>query len=386
MTMTTSVGELPRILVVDDEEAILETMTFTFMDQYEVITSTDARRALQILDEKSPIAVVLTDQRMPHMTGVEFLREVYARYPETVRIILTGFADSESTIKAINDGHVYAYVDKPWEPVELKQIVKRAVELYRLTVDNRRLLESLGRSNSFLEAVMDRFGTGALALDSDGIVRAANKPVRDYLRMARDPIGVAIDDILVQQGLEKVCQAVNTVSEDKDGSFEDLEVRIDGAAHRLRVSAQALEDRDGERLGRVLFFKEISHEPLRRAFDEIVVEVGQHDGELRGCLLQTFEELSKLATQVSNSGITSPNMAQLAERVTWSQTAIQSWLEVDDMLSREDFPDAQLLIERMRLANKRWPQTEELPERVQRLAARVETYYESGENPKERIL
>ena len=73
-------------------------------------------------------------------------------------------------------------------------------------------------------------------------------------------------------------------------------------------------------------------------------------------------------------------------RVTGSQTAIQSWLEVDDVLSREDFPDAQLLIERMRLANKRWPQTEELPERVQLLAARVDSYYESGENPKQRVL
>ena len=64
---------LPRILIVDDEEAILETMSFTFMDLYEVFTSTDARKGLEILDEKSPIACVITDQRMPGMTGVEFL-------------------------------------------------------------------------------------------------------------------------------------------------------------------------------------------------------------------------------------------------------------------------------------------------------------------------
>ena len=69
--------QLPRILVVDDEEAILETMTFTFADDYEVFTSTDARSALDILDEKSPIAVVLTDQRMPGMSGVEFVTEVF---------------------------------------------------------------------------------------------------------------------------------------------------------------------------------------------------------------------------------------------------------------------------------------------------------------------
>ena len=95
---------LPRILVVDDEEAILETMTFTFEDDYDVLTSSDARRALELLDENAPVAVVLTDQRMPNMSGVEFLTEVWRRHPATVRMILTGFADMEAIIQAINDG------------------------------------------------------------------------------------------------------------------------------------------------------------------------------------------------------------------------------------------------------------------------------------------
>ena len=103
-----------RILIVDDEEAILETMRFTFEDEYEVFTSPDARQALEILDENAPIAAVITDQRMPNMTGVEFLAEVYAHHPTTTRIILTGFADMEAILKAINDGHVYAYITKPW--------------------------------------------------------------------------------------------------------------------------------------------------------------------------------------------------------------------------------------------------------------------------------
>ena len=140
----------PRLLVVDDEEAILETMTFTFMDAYEVITSNDARRALELLEENAPVAAVITDQRMPNMTGVEFLAHVLERHPETVRIMLTGFADMEATVRAINDGQVYAYVNKPWEPDQLKQVVKRAVEHHNLLVENRRLLEDLSRANSFL--------------------------------------------------------------------------------------------------------------------------------------------------------------------------------------------------------------------------------------------
>ncbi len=125
-------SERPRLLVVDDEEAILETMTFTFEDDYEVLTSPSAKKALHLLDERGPVAVVLSDQRMPEMTGVEFLTEVFNRHPETVRIILTGFADMDAIIHAINDGHVYAYITKPWEPAQLKQVVLRAVQHYEL--------------------------------------------------------------------------------------------------------------------------------------------------------------------------------------------------------------------------------------------------------------
>ena len=376
----------PRLLVVDDEDAILETMSFTFIDDYEVITTNDARRGLEILEEQAPIAVVLTDQRMPHMTGVEFLREVYERYPDTVRIMLTGFADSDATIKAINDGHIYAYLDKPWEPNELKQTVKNAAEHFALTVENRKLVENLGHANSFLEAVMDRFETGAIALDVDEVIQAINQPARKYLEINDDPIGVGVGEILIRQGLETVAEAVADVSEDKGGSFEDLEVMGANGAQQLRISSRGLEGRRGERLGRVLLFKEISHEPLRRRFEELVASLAQLEGDVRGEFDGALAELSQLDHEVAGSGITSPSMSLLSERVARTQTAISSWIEIDDLMCREDYPDAQMLIERMRIANKRWPQAVETPERVRTLGQRVESYYESGENPKQRVL
>ncbi|MFT5441553.1 MAG: CheY-like chemotaxis protein [Myxococcota bacterium] len=376
----------PRLLVIDDEDAILETMSFTFMDDYEVITTTDARRGLEILEEQAPISVVMTDQRMPHMTGVEFLREVYKSHPDTVRIMLTGFADSKATIQAINDGHIYAYLDKPWEPAELKQTVKNAMEHYTLTVQNRKLVEDLGRGNLFLEAVMDRFESGAIAIDANGLIQAINQPARKYLRIEDSPVGRDIGEILIAQGLENIAQAVAGVSEEKGGSFEDLEVMIAGAAHRLRISSQVLENSNDERLGRVLFVKEISHEPLRRSFEESVVALSQQEGELRGEMSRLLDDLAKLALQVAGSGITSPSMSLLSERVTRTQTAIQSWIEIDDLMCREDYPDAQMLVERMRLANKRWPHDVKIPDRVSDLGQRVESYYESGENPKQRVL
>jgi CheY-like chemotaxis protein len=378
--------DLQRILIVDDEEAILETMTFTFMDAYEVLTSSNARAALEIFDDEKPIAVVITDQRMPDMTGVEFLKEVYARHPETIRIMLTGFADSESTIQAINDGHIYAYVNKPWEPVELKQVVARAVELHRLTVENQRLVEILSRGNLFLEAVMDRLETGAIAVDAADVVQAANRAAREFFELERDPRGDSIGDVLAQPGLENVGDAVARLSGEDGDSFEETDVQVAATPHRLRITVESLEGASGEPLGRVLFLKEISHEPLRRLFEEELSSLSQHEDAIRARFQGSLGCLAKLHERVEASGITSPSMARLSEQVSRTLTAIQGWLGIDDVLGREEYPDAQLLVERMRLSNQRWPRAIERPARVQALSKRVEAYYESGENPKQRVL
>jgi FixJ family two-component response regulator len=384
--MTDTGNELPKLLVVDDEEAILETMALTFEDDYQVVTSSDARRALELLAEHAPVAVVITDQRMPNMTGSELLAQVYARYPETSRIILTGFADMGSTVDAINDGHVYAYVNKPWETDELKQVVRRAYELHSLTVENRRLLEELSQSNQFLEAVIDRLDTGALAIDSDGVVRAANRAARALLHMPEDPRGVLMADVMTHESLEPLAETVKRLAEESDGGFEDAELRVGEGASRIRLTLETLEDAAGQPFGRVFLFREVSHEPLRRRFDEIVVDVGATAGPLRPRLEPALGEISLLSKDVGESGITSPGMAELAERMQRAQTAIQSWLDVDDLLASEDYPDAQLLRDRMNVALRRWPSGDVIPERVQQLAQQVEAYYESGENTKERVL
>jgi len=372
----------PRILIVDDEEAILETMSFTFMDLYEVFTSTDARAALDILDESAPIACVITDQRMPGMTGVEFLAEASKRHPETVRIMLTGFADADATIQAINDGHVYAYVNKPWEPDELKQVVKRAVEHNHLAAENSRLVSELRSTNFFLEAVMDRLGTGALAVDGQGIVRAANRPARDYLDLADDPRGIALTELLEKLGIQGLGATVMGLLDQGEGAFEEVQLGGSEGPMRLRISAQRLD----EQVGSVIVFKEVSHEPLRRRFEEVVACVGQTEGDLRPALEAALELLSEVASGAGAVGVSSLRLAELKERVSRTQTAIQSWLDVDDLVAQEEYPDAQLLLDRMRVASSRWPEPEELPGRVAELNTLVETYYESGENPRRRVL
>jgi len=370
----------PRILVVDDEEAILETMTFTFEDDYEVLTSSSARDALALLEREGQVAVVISDQRMPEMTGVEFLARVFALHPTTVRIILTGFADMDAIIRAINDGHVYAYITKPWEPDQLKQVVRRAVEHHALAVENARLVGDLRGANFFLEAVMDELDTGALAVDAGGIVRAANRLARTYLGLGTDARGRSLEQVLPAAVRERMLPALSLES---DG-YQEMDLPV-GRGVRLRVHARALAGPDGGALGRVILAREISHEPARRKLDEIVEGLVGADGALRERLAAAQRDLAALVRELGETGVTSPGRAELRDRAGRTQTAIEYWLAVDDALAREAFPDAQPLVDRMRLANQRWPQ-QRLPERVRELARRVESYYESGENPKQPVL
>ena len=383
-----SADERTRILVVDDEEAILETMAFTFEDDYEVVTSSSPRDGLAKLEKHAPIAVVISDQRMPEMTGVEFLAEVYKRHPSTVRMILTGFADMDATIGAINDGHVYAYVTKPWEPDQLKQVVRRAVDHHRLACENERLLAELRGGNVFLQAVMDQLDTGALAIDAAGVVRAANRPAKEYLGLAEDPRGHSLVQIFAAPGLAGVAEAVGRLGgASAETCFEELELARGSRRLRFRVQVQSLSDDAGAPIGRVVLAREVSHEPLRRRFEELVEGVlREEEGSLRERLLGGQAELRKLADEAGGSEVGSPAMTELAERASRAATAFDHWLSVDDALCRDDYPDAQLLRERMRVATSRWPFPGRVPGRVQELARRVEAYYESGENPKQPVL
>jgi CheY-like chemotaxis protein len=374
----------PRILVVDDEEAILETMTFTFEDDYEVLTSPSARKALNLLGESGPVAAVISDQRMPEMTGVEFLARVFAMHPTTVRIILTGFADMDAIIRAINDGHVYAYITKPWEPDQLKQVVRRAVEHHSLAVENERLVGDLRGANLFLEAVMDELDTGALAIDADGVVQAANRLAREYLGLPRDARGRPFQEVLKAEVREAVEGAAKELESDA-GCYQEVDLPV-GPGVRLRLHARTLARPDGGVLGRVILAREISHEPQRRRFEEILAGlVDAEEGSLRERLGEAQQQIAELAREAGAETVASPGRAELRDRATRTLTAIEYWLAVDDALAREAFPDAQPLVDRMRLANQRWPQ-ERLPGRVRELAQRVESYYESGENPKQPVL
>ncbi len=139
-----------NILYVDDEESNLHVFRSIYYTKHNVFTAKSATEGLAVL-EKTNIQIIITDQRMPLISGVEFLKRVIEEYPDTIRIILTGYSDIEVIIDAINSCGIYRYFTKPWEVDEMNMAMDRALEIYGLRKENRQLIESLQYANEGLE-------------------------------------------------------------------------------------------------------------------------------------------------------------------------------------------------------------------------------------------
>ncbi|MDX2231031.1 MAG: response regulator [Leptolyngbyaceae cyanobacterium bins.349] len=134
-----------KMLVVDDEPDNLDLLYRTFRRDFQVLKAESGVHALEVLAAEGEVAVIISDQRMPEMKGTEFLSRTVPQFPDTMRIILTGFTDVEDLVEAINSGQVYKYITKPWNPDELKAVVQRAAETYELL---KQRTEELQRSQS----------------------------------------------------------------------------------------------------------------------------------------------------------------------------------------------------------------------------------------------
>ncbi len=140
-----------KILYIDDENENLVGFKYVFKKQYTVFTALSAAEGWRILDENPEIKVILTDQRMPNVSGIQFLEKVAMQYPDICRIIVTAYTDVQEIIEAINKGKIYQFIKKPWDKDEVKIIIDNAISSYNLKADNQRLLNSLKDSNLKLE-------------------------------------------------------------------------------------------------------------------------------------------------------------------------------------------------------------------------------------------
>ncbi|MCB9025975.1 MAG: hybrid sensor histidine kinase/response regulator [Bdellovibrionaceae bacterium] len=145
-----------EILLVDDEPDNIDALERLFRKSYKVHKAISGKEALKILKEQPHIALILTDQRMPEMTGVQLLKKSINSHPFAIRILLTGYTDVDSIVDSINSGEVYRYLNKPWDPVDLKNTIDKAIEKYKLRQElvdkNERLEQALTELQSLDKA------------------------------------------------------------------------------------------------------------------------------------------------------------------------------------------------------------------------------------------
>lgn len=164
------------VLLVDDEENILSSLVRLFrMSDYTIFTATSGTKGIEIMEENN-ISLVISDHKMPGMTGVEFLSKVKEMSPDTIRIMLTGYADLEASIDAINKGEVYRFITKPWNDEELLLTLKQSLEYRDLMLSNRKLTRTVQKQSSVLKKLenhypgiseVSRLESGAIVVDED---------------------------------------------------------------------------------------------------------------------------------------------------------------------------------------------------------------------------
>ncbi|MEI7684123.1 MAG: hybrid sensor histidine kinase/response regulator [Planctomycetota bacterium] len=143
-------GLKPCLLVVDDEPDLVQSVKDLLRFEFRVLGATRASEGFKILEQEN-VQVVMSDQRMPEMTGVEFLASLRNRQPDTVRLLFTAYSDLQAVTDAINQGNVYRYITKPFQADELKAVLRQAFDHYNLQADRKRLLLELQQMNQQLE-------------------------------------------------------------------------------------------------------------------------------------------------------------------------------------------------------------------------------------------
>lgn len=140
------------ILYLDDEQENLNSFKAAFRRDFKIFTAINAEEAEKILDkEASTISIILSDQRMPKINGIEFFERIKEKYPEMIRILVTGYTDINVVIDAINKSQVYKYIQKPWDVNYMRKIIEQAFEVFTLRRENKKLTDDLLMVNAQLE-------------------------------------------------------------------------------------------------------------------------------------------------------------------------------------------------------------------------------------------
>ncbi len=213
------------LLVVDDEENVVRSLVRLLRnDGYRILTATSGRQGLEVLSNNK-IGVIISDERMPEMSGVEFLTKAKDLYPDTVRIVLSGYTDLKSVTNSVNEGEIYKFLTKPWEDDILRTHVKEAFDRYSITRENLRLTKELQAANRLLadtnkelvvdveqktryvdfntrllqvaQEVLESLPIGIIGIGSDGVIAFVNaKSISLFSHGQALFVGAAYNDVL----------------------------------------------------------------------------------------------------------------------------------------------------------------------------------------------
>lgn len=214
--------KLPIVLVIDDEVRSQESLRRVLSDDFEVLCASSASEAEALL-EVEMVHAILCDQKMPDRTGVDFLKTVRHRWPDPVRMIISGFTDSEDIIAGLNEAGIYQYITKPWDPVELIQTVKGAVRAYQLQRENQNAsIEIRVATQTLQQIVAVKRGVLKSRYGFERIVRAPNSPMAESIRTAEKIAGYNISVLITGEsgtGKELLARALHYNSPRADKPF-----------------------------------------------------------------------------------------------------------------------------------------------------------------------
>lgn len=256
-------GRRNCLLIVDDEPDVLESLRHLFRRAYRVLTAESGPEALEILGREE-VHVILSDQRMPGMTGDVLLTKARHLRPDAVRMLFTGYADLQAVINAVNEGMIFRYILKPWDPVELEGLVRQAADQYELLAERRRLLVELQEANARL-------------VRANEDLEEANELKGAFIEVASHEFNTPITLVL---GLSELLRLIKP---DRDPRERELVERIAGGArHLARLVANTLTLMRAED-----FRKTLRREPtdlsslLRNAADQVAPFVRLRDQRFR---------------------------------------------------------------------------------------------------------
>ncbi len=226
--------ERPAVFFIDDEPSILKSIIrITLEEPYDVFTFNDPREALAELEKKEP-AVVVSDQRMPGMTGTELLGKVKDKYPDATRIILSGHTEIEAILSAINQGKIFQFITKPWKEDELKSAINEAIKHHTLIIENKRLAKLTKKQNKELLELNKNLETKIAQRTQK--IKQNESQLKEALEGIIHAIALTVEtrDPYTAGHQTRVAELACSIAKEMNLSLDQIEgVRLAGAIHDL---------------------------------------------------------------------------------------------------------------------------------------------------------